>query len=82
MKTGVFPDIFFPSPEFKGAEFFSHRPNFMAIWPALPWLARNLPVIFLDCAFSDPGKKYPRSNKSTFSSISRAVVGKMTIFDL
>jgi hypothetical protein len=30
MKTGVFPDIFFPSPEFKGAEFFSHRPNFMA----------------------------------------------------
>ncbi len=35
MKTGVFPDIFFPSHEFKGAEFFSQRPNFMATRPAL-----------------------------------------------
>ncbi len=36
MKTGVFPDIFFPSPEFKGAEFFSQRPNFMATLAGAP----------------------------------------------
>jgi hypothetical protein len=43
MKTGVFPDIFFPSPEFKGAEFFSQQPNFMATLVASQASSGNFP---------------------------------------